>query len=125
MSSFTDPLIVEVGQRFKRPFRIVNAFHYEIGSKGSGRIIEVAAGFETDGASVPRVFWPVIDRLGRHAKAAVLHDWLYAEKPFSRREADAVFLEAMDVLDVVWWRRYTMWAAVRLFGWRAWRKDRK
>lgn len=35
------------------------------------------AGFETDGASVPRVFWPVIEPTGNLLEGAILHDFYY------------------------------------------------
>lgn len=82
-------------------------------------LVEVPTGFKTDFASVPRLpltFWLAGDTAH---EAAVVHDWLYTMQPVSRSKADAVFLEAMNVLGVSWWRRRAMWAAVRLGGWRS------
>ena len=126
MSSFTGPLVVQVTQKEKRPFWLERAFSYEEGAKGSGRHITVPAGFETDFASVPVGFRWLVPVVGRHGKAAVLHDWLYASGYLPRRrQADAVFFEAMTVLGVRPWRKWLIWAAVRAFGWRRWRKARK
>lgn len=85
-------------------------------------LIVVPAGFETDGASVPRVFWNVLPPLeGDYAAAAVLHDYLYREPGnLSRADSDAVFREAMGVLGVGWLTRWTMWSAVRAGGWKPW-----
>lgn len=90
----------------------------------------VPPGFRTDFASVPRAFWATHPPYGRHTKAAVLHDWLYREKPVTRRtglpitrkDADGIFERTMRELGTAWWRRKTMWAAVRLFGWIGFRR---
>ena len=79
-------------------------------------LVTVPAGFVTDFASVPRV--PVAYLLtGDAAHApAVIHDYLYGSPRRKRSVCDAVFLEAMEDIGVAWWRRYLMWAAVRVFG---------
>jgi Protein of unknown function (DUF1353) len=76
----------------------------------------VPAGERTDFASVPRIFVWFIPTYGRYTKAAILHDYLCRlakEGRFSRREADAVFRQAMRSLGVAFVRRWVMWAAVR------------
>lgn len=121
-SSFTSPLVVE---DLEGGWRVVNAFNYAIGREGSAVCITVPAGFETDFASVPRIFWSIFPPTGKHGKAAVLHDYLYATQQASRVVADAIFLEAMAVLNVPAWRRWTMYLGVRLGGWYAWRQHQK
>src|SRR5262245_38142541 len=37
----------------------------------------VPAGFVTDLASIPRIFWSALPRDGEYAYAAILHDYLY------------------------------------------------
>lgn len=78
--------------------------------------ITVPIGFEHDGESIERL--PVVYTVfkGTAIKPAVIHDYLYETKLVSRKTADAVFLEAMKTIDVAWWRRNMMYAAVRLFG---------
>jgi hypothetical protein len=76
----------------------------------------VPAGFVTDLASIPRVLWSLLPPHGRYAKAAIIHDWLYATGIGGREYADDVFLEAMEVLGVSPWKRKTMYWAVRAFG---------
>ncbi len=89
----------------------------------------VPAGFVSDGASIPKILWPVIGGpWGRYGKAAVLHDFLYQRwgrgSPLARREADRVFFRAMKLLGVKPWRRNLMYWGVRAVGWLAWRKKR-
>lgn len=91
-------------------------------SDKAGEIIEIPAGFETDLASIPRMFTGLIPVNGRHRNAAIVHDYLYVSKPdwCSRAMADGIFLEAMAVLGEAGWRRYAMYAAVRVGGWVYW-----
>lgn len=68
------------------------------------RVIVAPAGFRTDFASIPRVFWRVLRKRGKHDRGAVLHDAGYrgelldlsgAPLALSKDDCDAVFLEAM------------------------------
>lgn len=93
-----------------------------LSSRWGGRII-VPDGFITDFASVPRGLWNLLPRVGRSNRAAVVHDYLYQQGGISRRVADAVFREALEVSDVGW-RRHLFWVGVRLGGWRPWRRYR-
>ena len=118
MSSFTSELKLTPladGTQWK----LLEPFEYHLGIKNSGIILGVPEGFVTDFASIPRFFWRVLPPWNTHGKAAVLHDWCYQSGILSRVVSDAIFLEAMMVLGVVWWKRYALYAAVRLFGWTA------
>lgn len=90
--------------------------------------ITVPAGFLTDGASIPHIFWSIIGSpFGRYCNAAIIHDYLYFLVDRTRQEADNIFYEAMTLLKVPFWRRKLMWLAVRIgAGW-IWteRKKRK
>ncbi len=124
MSSFTSPLEVEITQQKVRgrPLaRLLAAFRYEVGALGSGDLVEVPIGFETDFASLPWFLWSLEPPLGDAGKAAVIHDRLYVTRERPRREADRIFREAMAVLGVPAWKRALLWAGVRLFGARSWR----
>ncbi len=120
MSSFTDPLIIEV-QANGVNGKLLQEFDYHVGVETSPDIIHVPVGFETDFASVPWGLWTIFPKLGRYSKAAVVHDYLYTSKIRSRHMSDLIFLEAMEVLGVQVWQRYPMYYAVRLFGWLAWK----
>ena len=78
--------------------------------------VVVPKGFRTDFASTPRFTWIFFDPHDVYAPAAVIHDYLYKTGSCTRKEADAVFLEAMKDLKVDRFRRNVMWAGVRLFG---------
>ena len=79
----------------------------------------VPKGFITDGASVPRIFWPVFPPFGPWLKAAILHDWLYATGKVSRKEADRLFRDGACAVAPV--RGRLMYIAVRAFGGRYYR----
>lgn len=99
-------------------------------SETAGGMVVVPRGFKTDLASIPRFFHRVIPKSGRHNYAAVVHDYLYKrngircvngiKKVLSRQECDMVFLEGMAARECPAWRRWVMYWAVRLCGWRPW-----
>ncbi len=124
MSSFTGHLTLTHLEADWRRWKLRHAMTYEVGSEGSGREIRVPRGFTSDGASIPRFLWAVLPVWGRWSRAALLHDWLYdclrdgpphPEAP-TRRDADAVFHEAMLVCGTARPVALAMWLAVRLFG---------
>ena len=87
----------------------------------------VPRGFVTDLASIPRFFWRVIPPFGLHSTPSIIHDYLYRRQPdgVSRKEADEVFLDAMQAYGVPKLRRDVMYRTVRMFGGRPWRKNAK
>ncbi len=86
----------------------------------NGVDVTVPAGFVTDLASVPRPLWSLFPPHGEYAKAAILHDYLYQLKIGTRASADKAFLSAMESLGVPAWKRWPLYAAVRVFGGAAW-----
>lgn len=120
MSSFTTPLICELlddGVSYK----IHERFTFRIGSETSQRRVETEVGFITDLASTWPFGW-LIPPNGKYGKAAVTHDDLCKNKRImngnivehcTRKEADAIFLEAMTVLGVSKPRRLLMYSCVR------------
>jgi hypothetical protein len=141
MSRFTGELTITQLDVDYRTWRLEQPLVYEVGEEGSGREILVHRLFETDGASIPRIFQSLLPTWGRYSRAAVIHDYLYNElrpggmphpEACDRRRADAVFREAMEVSGVGFITRWVMWAAVRAFGFLAlqaaravaWKKNR-
>lgn len=90
-------------------------YYYET-SKGTIKVPKV---FRTDYASVPRIFRNIINSYGKHGRAAVVHDWLYAyghSIEITREESDKTFLEIMEEWGVSKWKRQLMYGLVRIFG---------
>ncbi len=127
MSSFTSPLIVTPLPDGKN-WRLLKPFTYRIGSKYSRTYIKVPRYFITDWASIPRFLFFLPD-WATYSKSPVLHDWLYHQKkimgkPISRKRADDIFIEAMEVdwrtHRSRYWVAHLEYWAVRLFAWLAW-----
>jgi len=123
MSQFTTPCIVEVIG--KNLFRLTEPFEYHVGDYPSEQVIKVPIGFITDFASVPRIFWPIISPIDNHAKAAVLHDWMYRFNYAKKSVCEKIFYEAMKVLEVPQWKRNCIYLAVYVGGWPTWIKYRR
>ena len=90
--------------------------------------ITVPKGFRYDRASIPRVFWVIIDKDSLSNVAPLFHDLLYRYggklaqnqvspyKQFSREDADELFLELMTKCGVMPLRRETAYKIVRAFA---------
>ena len=119
MKAFPDPLIVHP---------LPNGTTWEVMADfpfhGRGGVIVVPKGFRTDFASVPRALWALFPPTGKHSRAAVVHDFLFATAPFPKAQCDAIFYEAMRASGVGRTRAWVMWMAVALFGGPAWRSHR-
>lgn len=124
MSKFTKDLLLK--KLNKNKWEVADTFEYEVGSEDSGEKIIVPVGFNTDLASVPWAFRQLIPQDGQYTKAAVVHDYLYYTKgyegKYTKKQCDAIFLEAMEVLGVPLWKRKVMHRAVRLAIWNDWSK---
>ena len=123
MSSFTSPLILEYILE-KNLWKTDRELVYYVDKEGEGKKIVVPKGFTTDLASVP---WPasmIIPKSGRYNSAAVLHDYLYWSKLFSRQKADLIFYQAMRILGVPFIKRWVMYHACRTFAWTSWNRHR-
>jgi hypothetical protein len=106
-------------------YELLTSLQYIRGLNGGGITITVPEEFRTDFASIPRFFWRVFPPAGRYSKAAVVHDYLYSRSADCPRFlADAIFRSAMHELGVPFWQRWPIWAAVRLFGNRAYKSRR-
>lgn len=106
-------------------WRILHDFHFYLGEKDDKQgWVSVPAGYLTDGASVPRLFWSLIPPWGKYGQAAIVHDIVCeylsitkAGKPFSvtRAQCDDILLQAMEVLEVPWLTRHAIHKAVMMY----------
>jgi len=119
MSHFTAPIRIEETDREvngRVVYRTLDPICFVLGDTEDVNVtLIVPHQYEFDGASVPRVLWPVFEPMGRHARAAALHDYLYCGG-VSRWIADAVFREALVATGESLWKARAAWAIVRLFG---------
>jgi hypothetical protein len=115
MSHFLSPCVLQVADDQDDGKWILTAdLVYQ--SDVAKRTFTVPAGFQTDLASVPRL--PLVFLLAGDCarEAAVVHDYLYSTHLVPRDVADAVLREASEVTGVPAWRRWLMWAGVRVGG---------
>lgn len=83
----------------------------------TGDVYVVPKGFVTDFASVPSAARGIIEPEGKAARAAILHDWLYAVGEIGGREkADALFYRAMKIYGVDEIKARLAYQAVRFGG---------
>lgn len=88
-----------------------------------GWTVVVPVGFESDGASVPRIMWPIIGppMRGRYLTAAIVHDYLCNKSKAAncytlRAIADVTFLYLLKQSGVGFVKRSAMYLAVRWWG---------
>jgi hypothetical protein len=78
--------------------------------------ISVPAGFITDLATTPRIFWSIWPPEGDYAKGAVIHDYLYYIKA-PRDMADRTYYKIMKDDNVNIATRVIFYRMLRAFGW--------
>lgn len=103
-------------------FKLAEIYHAKL-SNGKG--IRIPAGFETDFASVPRLFWVVYPPHWKpYRDASLIHDFLYMTPGIvtSRAFADAEFRR--QLINNGTWKitAWIFWACVRAFGSSNWKK---
>lgn len=120
MSSFTEALVARktIGRRWV----VEHPFDFEVGELGSGEIIRVPSGFESNLASTPRFMWWLLPPDGDYSQACVLHDWLcihrgvVGDRRYSVVEVSNIFKDALYALKVDPWCCEAMSRAVRWWG---------
>lgn len=84
--------------------------------------------FESDGASVPRMFWRIVfpNSDSHVTTAGICHDFIYRAQPsdWTRKEADRMFLSLLIEFGAGLFAAKCAYYAVRWFGWIAWRENR-
>lgn len=104
-------------------FKTLFPYRVEFG----GRAFLIPRYFESDGASVPRLFWRVVfPNSDSHATTAgICHDYIYRMQPsdWTRKEADRMFYAMLIEFGASLRSALLAYLAVRIFGWMAWREN--
>lgn len=90
-----------------------------------GEPIIIAAGFLSDGLSIPKIFQSVFSKSPHYIYAGVLHDYGYRKDfphAMSRRQVDRLFLLYMKKYGVGFFTRQVIYRAVRLGAFKNWKK---
>lgn len=110
-------------------YEVAEDYSYQYGPNK----ITIPKGFVYDRASIPRVFWVLIDKDSLSNVAPLFHDFLYRNggkleqrlvapyRTFSRDDTDELFLELMTKCGVAEWRREAAYQAVRSFSGSFWK----
>ena len=122
--SFPEPLILRTIKGENNSFLLDKFFACVVEYSDKTYEYYVSAGFKTDLASIPRIFWIIESPIDKSKEAAVIHDFLYLEKITTRKEADLIFYYGLKTLNVSHIKCILMYRAVRLLGWYRWRKKR-
>ncbi|MFJ7316765.1 DUF1353 domain-containing protein [Pseudomonas sp. NPDC098747] len=129
MSRFSAPLRVQYDAEASKAlggdhWRVTQDFRYYIQHHEYPAWVHVPAGYLTDGASVPRLFWSLIPPWGAYGQAAVVHDIVCEylsvtvdgqPQLVTRSACDQILLEAMTVLEVPTVKRKVISGAVGLY----------
>jgi hypothetical protein len=111
---------LEVRAHLDGTWTTLRPMEFEIEDRGT---LIVPAGFNTDLASVPRMFWNILPPFGAYEEGAVGHDLIYRSGggmtnigTFTRAEADDFLAACMEFCECPRWQRVAIYRALRLFG---------
>ncbi len=68
---------------------------------------------------------PYMQKMGKHARGAAVHDKLYRAQTVARVVADAILESIMESDGVPWDVRWIIYSKVRQFGWIGWRQNKR
>ncbi len=90
----------------------------EIAFEYKGFSHRIPVGYESDGASVPRLLWrllsPCIDPVT--LVPSIIHDYLYDNRLGSRYDADLWYVSALDASGYPLWKCLLTFIGLRMFG---------
>lgn len=104
---------------------LTEPFEFTLKTENSFVYATIREGYIWNGASIPKAFWSVIGGpfSGKYALGALIHDLLYDTHYTTRKEADEIFLQVMEMERVGKAKRWLMYQAVRRFGSKPWKKS--
>lgn len=121
-----------------RQWEIIENWHYTL---PNGTHIIIPTGFVFDGASIPRIMWAILSPTGLLFIQGLVHDFAYrydylwevAKDGKLRRYRegrgqkywDKLFREVGEAVNGVTYIDRISWLALHLFGFMAWKKNRK
>lgn len=89
--------------------------------------VTIPAGYEVDGATVPRPLWWILSPFTEGFRAAIVHD--YAHHPHmtweERKRADYLFFRHLQQDDVSWLRSTLAWLGVRGYAYVRWQSFKR
>ena len=78
--------------------------------------VTIPAGFESDGATVPRFLWWYVPPTGPHLPAVLIHDYLYKHAIGTKAAADDAFYRVLRQSGVGYLKSRLMYWGVKIVG---------
>lgn len=116
---------LHMGRFRDRIYYLDKEINWSPGPGQNAPAVVVPAGFVTDLASIPRVFWSMLPTDGAYTFPAIIHDYLYWTQKHPRETADSVFQYGMDDMKVSSAIALAIYTAVRVGGGSAWDNNAK
>lgn len=116
---------LHMGRFRDRMYYLDKEIRWSPGPGEEGPSVVVPAGFVTDLASIPRVFWSLLPTDGVYTFPAIVHDYLYWTQESTRETADNVFRHGMNDMKVPKATTQAIYMAVRVGGGSAWSENAK
>ena len=115
-----------------RKWMIAADWHFTI----NGEQFVIPKGFQFDGASIPRIFWFLLNPIGLLLIPGLIHDYAYKFSKLkfrsgewgpvmNQKECDMTFREAAIAVNGFKFINYCAWFTLYCFGFLAFRKHRK
>ncbi len=111
-----EPVIEFICSDVKKPFKLKNNIKY--GSLKGGETIRIVKGFEFDGATIPKLFAPLVGcrHDEKYLKAALVHDKLCVSRELSCIRTHQIFKEILLETGVSRFRAHLLYSAVLIGG---------
>lgn len=109
----------------KQMWVVTNSVTVTIEYKDEPYVFTIPKGFLTDGASIPRVFWGLFQKVDETINAAIIHDYLcehhhaYVKEVktyLPRRQIDKIFYEVLREDRVKSFKAKLMYQACKLYS---------
>jgi len=115
-----------------RKWMIAADWHFTI----NGEEFVIPRGFQFDGASIPRIFWFLLNPIGLLLIPGLIHDYAYKFSKLkfrsgefgpvmNQKECDMTFREAAIAVNGFKFINYCAWFTLYCFGFLAFRKHRR
>jgi len=115
-----------------RKWRLAHDWYFTI----NGEDFVIPHGFVFDGASIPRIFWFILNPIGLLLIPGLIHDFAYRFSklrfasgengpPMTRAECDMTFREAAIAVNGFRFINWCTWLLLVCFGYFAYKKHRK
>ncbi|MBR8464266.1 DUF1353 domain-containing protein [Campylobacter sp. faydin G-24] len=90
----------------KDKFELVQIYTY--------KDITIPAGYKTNGANIPRIFWSVLPpNSPEYLSAVIVHDYLCDKEEY--KKADEILKQMMIALEVTKWKVYAFYYGCRIY----------